>query len=71
MAFFRTATNLLEKIVAINERAIGLRQLADFQATIIEVLDHEVPAGDRTRIIELLRSKIGTEARPVDVPEAE
>jgi hypothetical protein len=58
MSYFRTATSLLEKIVSINERAVGLKSINDFHQTVLSVFDSELDGDQRTRIMQRLRSSI-------------
>jgi hypothetical protein len=61
MSYFRTATSLLEKIVGINERAVGLKHIHDFQQTVLAVFEEELTADQRTRVTERLKSTIDVE----------
>jgi hypothetical protein len=61
MTYFRTATSLLEKIVGINERAVGLKHIHDFQQGVLAIFDDELKADQRTRVMERLRSLIDSE----------
>lgn len=58
MTYFRTATALLEKIVAINERAVGLKHIHDFQQTVLAVFEEELTPDQRTSVIERLKGVI-------------
>lgn len=60
MAYFRTATTLLERIVGLQERATNLKQLAQFQQTVLSIMD-DVLDGDqrmavRSRLEEAMRA---------------
>jgi hypothetical protein len=61
MAYFRVAASLLEKIVAIQERALNLKKLATFQQIVLSVMD-DVLTGDqrlqvRARLEEAARGE--------------
>lgn len=58
MSFFRTATSLLEKIVSINERAVGLKHIHEFQLAVLDAFEQELTPDQRTKVIERLQSKI-------------
>lgn len=58
MAYFRAATSLLEKIVGINERAMGLKQISEFQREVMEVIDGVLTPNQRDGVMERLRSKL-------------
>lgn len=59
MSWFRTSTNLLEKIVSLHERAIGLKELHVFQKTVLELFETILDGDQRTRAITMLRDAIG------------
>lgn len=58
MSYYRTATSLLEKIVSINERAVGLKHIHEFQMTVLSVFERELETGQRTKVVDALRAKI-------------
>jgi hypothetical protein len=62
MSYFRTATALLEKIVSINERAVGLKQINEFQEIILNVFDKHLPPEIRTTIMDQLRRGLDQDA---------
>lgn len=61
MAFFRTATSLLDKLVGIQERAANLRQIHKFHDTVMTVMEDILEAGQRTEVMERLRTAINPE----------
>lgn len=61
MSYFRTATSLLEKIVSINERAVGLKHIHDFQQTVLQVMDDVLTPDQRTTVMQRLRATIDAE----------
>lgn len=56
MSFYRTSTQLLEKIVSINERAMGLRHVAEFQDEIMAIMEDILSPDQRTEVMSRLRS---------------
>lgn len=56
MSYFRTATSLMEKLVNLQERALGLKQMSVFQSTVMEILDTLCTADQRTEVMTRLRS---------------
>lgn len=56
MQYFRTAASLLEKLIGLQERAIGLKQMSDFQAGIIKFMDEILTPDQRTIFMERLES---------------
>lgn len=58
MAFFRTATSLLDKLVGIQERAANLRQIHQFHDAVLRIMEDTLDAGQRTNVMEELRRAI-------------
>ena len=58
ISFFRTRTQLLEKIVGLQERALGLKQLHEFQSIVLDFIENHVSPEDRTKLMNVLREKI-------------
>lgn len=56
MGYFRTATSLLEKLLAMNERAQNLKQVSDFYAGVLEVMDSTLTTGQRTEVMTKLEA---------------
>jgi len=56
MSFFRTATSLLEKLVGLQERAVGLKQMSEFQNTIIQFLDEICDNNQKTILMERIKA---------------
>lgn len=56
LQFFKTATTLLEKIVSLNERALGLKNLHEFQTTVLKILDEVMSAEQRTDVMMRVKS---------------
>lgn len=50
MAYFRTATSLLDRIVGIQERALNLRKLAQFQQLVLSVMDDVLDGDQRVQV---------------------
>lgn len=61
MTYFRTATSLIDKLVGLQERAAGLRQLSEFQNMILQFLDELCTPDQRTELMERLKSVTLTE----------
>jgi|SRR5688500_340332 len=51
-SYFRTATALLEKLVSLQERAKGLKEIGEFQRTVMEVMDSVLTANQRALVME-------------------
>lgn len=56
MSFFRTASSLLEKLVGLQERAVGLKQMSEFQNMIIQFLDEICDNNQKTILMERIKS---------------
>ena len=54
MTYFRTATSLLDKLVGLQERAAGLKQMSEFQNMVIQFLDEICTPDQRTTLMERL-----------------
>lgn len=58
MSFFRTATQLLDKLVGIQERAANLAKIHQFHDTVLTIMDDLLDAGQRTEVMDRLRKAI-------------
>jgi hypothetical protein len=58
MAYFRTATSLLERLVNARERALGVKQIKDFQDMVLTIMEDTLTMDQRTEVMERLRSAI-------------
>lgn len=54
MAYFRTATSLLEKMVGLQERVLNLKRLSRFQQEVLRVMEAEMDGDARIRVREAL-----------------
>lgn len=66
MAYFRTATSLLERLVNARERALGVKQIKDFQDTVLAIMEDTLSIDQRTEVMERLRSAITRSAATED-----
>lgn len=66
MAYFRTATSLLERLVNARERALGVKQIKDFQDTVLTIMEDTLTMDQRTEVMERLRSAIVRSAATED-----
>jgi hypothetical protein len=62
MAYFRTATSLLERLVTARERALGIKQIRDFQDTVLTIMEETMNPDQRTRVMDRLRSTLARQA---------
>lgn len=62
MAYFRTATSLLERLVNARERALGVKQIKDFQDTVLTIMEDTLSTDQRTEVMERLRSALARSA---------
>lgn len=56
MSYFRTATSLLDKLVGLQERAVGLKQISVFQQTVLDIMEDVLDAGQRTEVMQRLKA---------------
>lgn len=54
MAFFRTATSLMEKLLSMQERANNLKQVSDFYQIVLDIMESELNGDQRTRVMQRL-----------------
>jgi hypothetical protein len=59
LAYFRTATQLLDKLVALGERAANLRRVSDFQERVLRVFDVVLTPAQRTQAQGILAGEAG------------
>lgn len=57
-AYFRVATSLLDKLITYQERTLNLKQIHDFQMTVLEVMEEVLTPGQRTEVMEKLQTAI-------------
>jgi hypothetical protein len=60
MAYFRTATSLLERLVTARERALGIKQIRDFQDTVLNIMEEVCTPDQRTDVMDRLRRALVT-----------
>lgn len=58
MAYFRTATSLLDKIVGIQDRILNLRAVSRFHTTVMAIMEDVLDPGQRTEVMERLKKAI-------------
>lgn len=58
MAYFRTATSLLDKIVGIQERSANLKQINLFHEAVLTTMEDVLEPEQRTAVLENLRNAI-------------
>ena len=58
MSYFRTATQLLDKIVGIQERTANLKQIHQFHHTVLTIMEDVLEPGQRTSVMERLKGAI-------------
>jgi hypothetical protein len=66
MAYFRTATSLLERLVNARERALGVKQIKDFQDTVLTIMEEVLSPDQRTDVMDRLRSVLARSAAADD-----
>ena len=58
MAYFRTATSLLDKIVGIQERTANLKKISQFHAEVLRIMDDVLTEDQRTTVMMALEKAI-------------
>lgn len=59
MSYFRTATSLMEKMISLQERALGLKEISEFQKAVLDVMESVLEPSQRTEVMEKLKSSVG------------
>lgn len=62
MSYFRTATSLLDKLVGLQERAVGLKAIGQFHQTVLDIMEDVLDAGQRTEVMQRLEKIIKGDA---------
>lgn len=57
-AYYRTATSLLEKLIALQERALGIKQIHEFQTSVLDILENVLTPTQRNEVMDQLRNSI-------------
>lgn len=58
MSYFRTATSLLDKLVGLQERAVGLKAIGTFHQTVLDIMEDVLDPGQRTDVMQRLEKVI-------------
>lgn len=58
MSYFRTATGLLDKLVGHQERCLGIKQVAEFHAVVLDIMESEMTEDQRNRVMARLKDSI-------------
>lgn len=58
MAYFRTATGLLDKLVGHQERCLGIKQVAEFHKVVLDIMEGVLSEDQRNKVMSLLKDSI-------------
>lgn len=58
MAYFRTATGLMDKLVGHQERCLGIKQLNQFHSVVIDIMENVLNDQQRAEAMERLENSI-------------
>lgn len=61
LSYYKTATNLLEKLVGLEERAMGLKKVHEFHSAVMNVMEEVLTPTQRTDVMEKLQRTIDQE----------
>jgi hypothetical protein len=53
--YFRLSVSLLEKLLTLQERAVGIKQFKEFKEAVITILEDQLDPSQRTEFIEKLK----------------
>lgn len=56
MAYFRTATSLMEKIISLQERTANLKQVSKFHDTVLLIMEDVMSPDQRTQVMDRLKA---------------
>jgi len=72
MSYFRTVTSLLEKLTMLRERAVGVKQVKEFEGAVLGVMEEVLTPEQRTQVMDGLRSILSKgRNEPVDLSTVE
>ncbi len=57
--YFRLSVSLLEKLLDLKERTIGVKQVTEFTNTVLTIMEDELTPDIRTKIVHRLKSILG------------
>ncbi len=57
-AYYRTATSLLEKLISLQERALGLKQIHDFHQSVLDIMENTLSGEQRNEVMDRLKKVI-------------
>lgn len=58
MAYFRTATSLLDKLLSIQERSNNLKQVSEFYSIVMSIMDETLSPAQRTEVMTQLQDAV-------------
>lgn len=58
MAYFRTATGLLDKLVSHQERCLGIKQIHEFHSVMMDIMETTLNEDQRNAVMERLKAAI-------------
>lgn len=58
MAYYRTATGLLDKLVSHQERCLGIKQIHEFHSVMIDIMETTLNEDQRNAVMERLKKAI-------------
>ncbi len=59
MAYFRTATSLMEKLISLQERALGLKQISEHNALMMNIMERVLSPTQRNEVMDQLKTSLG------------
>lgn len=58
MAYFRTVTGLLDKLVSHQERCLGIKQVHEFHQTVLDIMENTLTPDQRNVVMARLKESI-------------
>lgn len=59
MAYFKTAVSLQEKLISLQERSLGMKQVSDYNSMVMTFIDKICTEDQRAKFIDLLKETLG------------
>lgn len=58
MAYYRTITNLMDKLLSYQERALGMKKIGEFHQVVLDILDDVVTEDQRDEVLRRLKETL-------------
>ena len=59
MSYYKTAASLLEKLISLQERSLGLKQISEHNALVLGIMENILSPTQRNQVMEQLQEALG------------